>query len=125
MTAPRGGTIQQRVLESLRPPYPRFAAAKGFMDEWVLSIAWVFGAAYNIGACALGRSFLDHFHIWDRRIPADASSLDKRAELFAALIASCLSTSVVTVLTAALSVIDEVLDRRGKRFQFATPLSQT
>ncbi|KAH8795131.1 hypothetical protein DL96DRAFT_1723782 [Flagelloscypha sp. PMI_526] len=128
MTAPRGGTLQQGELESLHPPYPRFAAVKEFIDEWMLPIAWIIGftalgAAYNIGACALGRFFLDHFHLWNRIIPADASSLDKRAEYFAGLIASCLSIPVATVLIAALFVMEDVLDRRGKRFRPLASLS--
>ncbi|KAH8813667.1 hypothetical protein DL96DRAFT_1685035 [Flagelloscypha sp. PMI_526] len=65
--------------------------------DWIKFISWLLGitlafTVYNIGACALGRFLLDHFHLWDRNIPPDASELNKHAELIAALLASWLST---------------------------------
>ncbi|KAH8813668.1 hypothetical protein DL96DRAFT_1715983 [Flagelloscypha sp. PMI_526] len=130
MPTPKQGTLQHRELEALVPPYSRYAAVKGFLNDWLAPIGWVLGitifsAAYNIGACALGRFFLDQFHLWDRRIPSEASSLDKHAELYAALLAGCVSTPVAIGLLIMFFMIDDILDRRfNMNFQFLSSLSR-
>ncbi|KAH8813674.1 hypothetical protein DL96DRAFT_501016 [Flagelloscypha sp. PMI_526] len=128
MPTPRQGTIQHREIETPVPPYSRYTAVKNFLDDWLVPISWILAftilcAAYNIGACALGRFFLDHFHLWDRRIPSEASSLDKHAELLAALLASCLSTPIAIGLLVVFSKADDIYDRREMRFKFLNSLS--
>ncbi|KAH8795137.1 hypothetical protein DL96DRAFT_1567776 [Flagelloscypha sp. PMI_526] len=123
MPTPKQGTVQQRDLETLLPQYPRYISVKHFYEDWigpfciVLAIT-AFSAAFNIGACALGRFFLDHFHLWDRRIPSEASSLDKHAELFAAVLASCLSTLVAIGLFVIFIKADDIFKRWKMNFRF-------
>ncbi|KAH8813670.1 hypothetical protein DL96DRAFT_1625075, partial [Flagelloscypha sp. PMI_526] len=119
---PRVGTVQHLELEA--QVQASDSTMKRIIEDWLIPIAQLLGvtaaiAAYNIGACALGRFFLDHFHIWDRQIPTDASHINKYAELFAALLASCLSTPVAFGLIFMLFIyVDEFLDRLEIKFQF-------
>ncbi|KAH8804092.1 hypothetical protein DL96DRAFT_1686755 [Flagelloscypha sp. PMI_526] len=99
------------------------------VKEWLVPLAWVLAitvaaAAYNIGACALGRFSLDHFHLWNRRIPSNASSLDKHTELYAALLATCLSAPVSLGLIYAIFNTEAIISRRYWRFTIVTSLFQ-
>ncbi|KAH8824039.1 hypothetical protein DL96DRAFT_1616159 [Flagelloscypha sp. PMI_526] len=129
MPTPRAGTIQHSELEPLYPSYKPQSRVKQLVKEWLIPLAWVLAitlaaAAYNIGACALGRIFLDHFHLWDRRIPSNASSLDKYAELYAPLLASCLSAPVSLGLMYAIFNVEDMISRRYGRFTIVTSLFQ-
>ncbi|KAH8813665.1 hypothetical protein DL96DRAFT_1625068 [Flagelloscypha sp. PMI_526] len=121
MGTPRVGTIQHSDLERV---YIHHSAMSQFWREWGTFIAWLFGitlgfTAYNIGACALGRFFLDHFHIWDRTMPPYASEIDRHAELIAALVASWLSTPGALGLLVILFTVDDWLRIEMKaKFQF-------
>ncbi|KAH8795133.1 hypothetical protein DL96DRAFT_1723785 [Flagelloscypha sp. PMI_526] len=125
MATPRVGTTQQRDPETLRLTGSR---VKYRIQEALSMIAWLLGftavsAAYHVGACALGRFFLDHFNLWERKIPSNASPLNKHAELLAALLASCLSTPVAVGLLYALLAVDNVIDRRRTKFLFLNNVS--
>ncbi|KAH8824037.1 hypothetical protein DL96DRAFT_1818736 [Flagelloscypha sp. PMI_526] len=121
MPTPREGTIQHHELGTLYVPYSR-SRVNAFINDWLIPIAWLLPvtaaiAAYNIGVCALGRFFLDHFHLWNRRISSSASSLDKHAELLAVLLAGCLSTPVTLGLALAIFEVEDMLERKGRRIE--------
>ncbi|KAH8824038.1 hypothetical protein DL96DRAFT_1713394 [Flagelloscypha sp. PMI_526] len=121
MPTPRAGTMKHDELRTLYAPYSR-PKVDVFIDGWLIPIAWLFLvavviAAYNVGVCALGRFFLDHFHLWNRGIPSSASSRDKHAELFAVLLAGCLSFPIFLALTLASLKFEVVLERRGRRVE--------
>ncbi|KAH8824911.1 hypothetical protein DL96DRAFT_1611256 [Flagelloscypha sp. PMI_526] len=124
MPTPREGTLQHRDLESLSPrPFFRLPKWLASIDvEFVNSFFFFFVAVsiYNTVACALGRFFLDHFHLWNRTIPPDARSLDKHGELVAAFLASCLSLIATVAILYLCTFLDDVLRVRGKNFEILT-----
>ncbi|KAH8795132.1 hypothetical protein DL96DRAFT_1300887 [Flagelloscypha sp. PMI_526] len=129
MGTPKAGTIQH---PALSPIYSPRSTSSQLWRDWIKFISWLFGitlafTVYNIGACALGRFLLDHFHLWDRNIPSDASELNKHAELLAALLASWLSTlAAIGVIIILVRYIDrwirriqrQYIGRRRRKFQF-------
>ncbi|KAH8824036.1 hypothetical protein DL96DRAFT_1818735 [Flagelloscypha sp. PMI_526] len=117
MPTPRVGTIQHPELGTLHTPYVK-SRVNTVIREWTIFLLWLLGitaavVTYNIGACALGRFFLDHFHLWNRRIPSSASSLDKHAELLGVLLAGCLSTPLTLELILAIFKVEDISRRRG------------
>ncbi|KAH8813655.1 hypothetical protein DL96DRAFT_1715971 [Flagelloscypha sp. PMI_526] len=129
MGTPKPGTIQQPDLGYIYIPRIPRTRAQRFWSEWGDLTVWLLGitlafTSYNIGAYALGRFFLDHFHLWNRVIPSDASKFDKHGELIAAFLAGWLSTpAALGLLNILAHGVDEWLERRKIRFRFLDHLS--
>ncbi|KAH8813701.1 hypothetical protein DL96DRAFT_1716008 [Flagelloscypha sp. PMI_526] len=87
MSTPRAGTLHQSDIETLHRPYK--SPYKGWVQEYLVPFLWVnlyttASSCYNVGACALGRFMLDHFHLWKQTIPLHTSGVSRHAELIAA-----------------------------------------
>ncbi|KAH8834698.1 hypothetical protein DL96DRAFT_1701727 [Flagelloscypha sp. PMI_526] len=118
MVTPREGTVQHQDLEAL-PPYSKSGIWFHYGKPTASILAWIAGVcAYNVSTCALGRFFLDHFHLWTRIIPSDAPTLDKHAELIVALLAGCLSIPLTILTYVIVDDLDRMLWVQGYRFQF-------
>ncbi|KAH8796837.1 hypothetical protein DL96DRAFT_1643326 [Flagelloscypha sp. PMI_526] len=92
MPTPKAGTVRQPDVEVLSSPSKKEWFKDLPLTIWLALLSAV-SCVYCIISCALGRFFLDHFHLWPSRytVPSDAPSLDKHAELIAALVAGCLT----------------------------------
>ncbi|KAH8834696.1 hypothetical protein DL96DRAFT_1701725 [Flagelloscypha sp. PMI_526] len=136
MVTPQEGTIQHQDLEALQLP-PHSKPVKSWLTTYSLKLispsrneggsttrttalilACIAGVcAYNISTCALGRFFLDHFHLWTRTMSPDAPTVEKHAELIVALLAGCVSVPLTILTFAIVDDLDRELWIQGWRFQ--------
>ncbi|KAH8829786.1 hypothetical protein DL96DRAFT_1590413 [Flagelloscypha sp. PMI_526] len=120
MGTPKPGNTQHHDLEAI---HINRSTAREDWREWAELISWLVGitatiTGYNIGACALGRFFLDHFRLWDRIIPTGVSEIDKHAELIAALLAGCLSAPLaIGIVFVLYFYVEDWLERRHSKFE--------
>ncbi|KAH8813684.1 hypothetical protein DL96DRAFT_1625114 [Flagelloscypha sp. PMI_526] len=123
MTTLRGGTVQHQDLGALPlPPGPPYLKYKYIWDDYGKPTAWTLAittaiCTYNVSACALGRFFLDHFHLWNRTMPPDVPNIEKHAEPIVALLAGALSPPLTFLIFSILFLIDDIILVRGYKFR--------
>ncbi|KAH8817752.1 hypothetical protein DL96DRAFT_1623242, partial [Flagelloscypha sp. PMI_526] len=117
MPTPYPGTIRQPDLENLYV-YPKQAWCNVKLTCQFTAITLLI-SGYNVAACALGRFFLDHFHLWRWSVPAGVTGFDKHAELVTAFVSSVIATpATIGVFWVVILILHEI-EKRGVIFQFS------